>query len=67
MSCNLRVVVGRVEEEEVEEERRRRSLSPAVTGEEEEDLGGGVYLESYTRKARFLTRWDQHAVAQRRP
>jgi len=23
-------------------------------------------LESYTRKARFLTRWDQHAVAQRR-
>ena len=29
--------------------------------------GGGVYLESYTREARFLTRWDQHAVAQRRP
>jgi len=28
--------------------------------------GGGVYLESYTREARFLTRWDQHAVAQRR-
>ena len=26
--------------------------------------GGGVYLESYTREARFLTRWDQHAVAQ---
>ena len=24
--------------------------------------GGGVYLESYTREARFLTRWDQHAV-----
>ena len=21
--------------------------------------GGGVYLESYTREARFLTRWDQ--------
>ena len=31
------------------------------------DGGGGVYLESYTREARFLTRWDQHAVAQRRP
>ena len=28
--------------------------------------GGEVYLESYTREARFLTRWDQHAVAQRR-
>ena len=27
--------------------------------------GGGVYLESYTREARFLTRWDQHAFAQR--
>ena len=25
--------------------------------------GGGVYLESCTREARFLTRWDQHAVA----
>ena len=24
--------------------------------------GGGVYLESYTCEARFLTRWDQHAV-----
>ena len=22
--------------------------------------GGGVYIESYTREARFLTRWDQH-------
>jgi hypothetical protein len=22
--------------------------------------GGGVCLESYTREARFLTRWDQH-------
>ena len=21
---------------------------------------GGVYLESYTREARFLTRWDHH-------
>ena len=29
--------------------------------------GGGVYVESYTREARFLTRWDQHAVALRRP
>ena len=28
--------------------------------------GGGVYSESYTRKARFLTRWDQRTVAQRR-
>ena len=28
--------------------------------------GGGVYLESYTREARVLTRWDQHAVAQQR-
>ena len=27
---------------------------------------GGVYLELYTREARFLTRWDQHAVALRR-
>ena len=26
--------------------------------------GGGVYSESYIRR-RFLTRWDQHAVAQR--
>ena len=26
--------------------------------------GGGVYSESYTRWARFLTRWDQHAVTQ---
>ena len=25
--------------------------------------GGGVYLESYAREARFLTRWDRHAVA----
>ena len=23
--------------------------------------GGGVYSESYTRGARFLTRWGQHA------
>ena len=29
--------------------------------------GGGVYLESYTREARFLTGWEQHAVAQRQP
>ena len=28
--------------------------------------GGGVYSDLYTRGARFLTRWDQHAVAQRR-
>ena len=28
--------------------------------------GGGVYSESYTREARFLKRWDQHAFAQRR-
>ena len=28
--------------------------------------GEGVYLESYTREARFLTRWDQHAVLRRR-
>ena len=27
--------------------------------------GGGVYSDSYTSEARFLTRWDQHAVAQR--
>ena len=33
--------------------RRRRSLG-----------GGGVYSESHTRGARFLTRWDQQAVAQ---
>jgi hypothetical protein len=31
-----------------------RNLILAVGG------GGGVYLESYTREARFLTRWDQH-------
>ena len=29
--------------------------------------GGGVYSESYTVGARFLTGWDKHAVAQRRP
>ena len=29
--------------------------------------GAGVHAESYTREARFLTRWDQHAVALRRP
>ena len=28
-------------------------------------VGGGFFSESYTRGARFLTRWDQHAVAQR--
>ena len=27
--------------------------------------GGGVYTESYTRQARFSTRWDQHTVASR--
>ena len=27
--------------------------------------GGGVFPESYMREARFLARWDQHAVAQR--
>ena len=26
--------------------------------------GGGVDLESYTREARFLTRWDQHSITQ---
>ena len=26
--------------------------------------GGGVYLESYTPEARFLTRWDQQAVVE---
>ena len=26
------------------------------------DGGGGVYFESYTREARFVTKWDQHAI-----
>ena len=41
----------------------------ALTGEASTTGGGGVYLPrvaSYTREARFPTRWDQHAVAQRR-
>ena len=29
-----------------------------------EEGGGEVHSESYTRGARFLTRWDQQAVAQ---
>ena len=29
-------------------------------------LLGGVYSESYVREERFLTRWDQHTVAQRK-
>jgi hypothetical protein len=33
-------------------------------GSERGGGGGGVYSESYARGARFLTRWDQHAVAQ---
>ena len=46
-------------------------IAPRLPPEEEEQeeftTGGGVDLESYTREARFLTRWDQHAVAQRQP
>ena len=37
-----------------------------IDSEEEKEGGGRVYSESYTREARCLTRWDQHAVAQRR-
>ena len=35
---------------------------PVVEEEEEEDKSFflGVYLESYTREARYLTRWGQH-------
>ena len=44
------------------DQRRRECLAEGGGGG-----GGGVYLESYTREARFLTRWDQHAVALRRP
>ena len=29
--------------------------------------GGGVYLESYTCEARFLTRWDHHAAGVESP
>ena len=36
----------------------------AAGEEEEEEEEEEVYSESYTREARFLTRWDQHAVAQ---
>jgi hypothetical protein len=38
-----------------------------LAGERSPPTRGGAYSESYTRGARFLTRWDQHAVAQRRP
>ena len=53
------------------EGKRRRSIEKTEIKRESRTIGGGggggVYLESYTREARFLTRWDQHAVALRRP
>ena len=46
--------------------RQPRKL-PYVGREQEEEEEEDFYFESYTREARFLTRWDQHAVALRRP
>ena len=59
---------GRNEEEEggVEEFIKSETKIKTAGGKGKGGGGGGVYLESYTREARFLTRWDQHAVAQRR-